>query len=204
MKQFLDEELNTWNITVLTKVPMYRARKEFNFRIKNIKKKGGEIISDPSLNSSKYIFSIKNDILGKNAYFNFKFSTDDISDVESFTFGFCDEMVKWLPNTLITCENEFLKIKNEEVLKVESTDVLSASDDSKNENNSTVVFNEILFSDTSDIGTVLSADESLINSVNIEEKMDLSEPILPVTIEKEQISNTKKKIKNTNSRKKTR
>jgi len=200
MKQFLDKESKTWNITVLTKVPMYSPRKEFNFRIKNIKKKNGEIISDPSLGSSKYVFLIKNDILGKNAYFNFKFSTNDISDIESFTFGFCDEMVKWLSNTLITCENEFLKIKNEEALQAESIDVLNTLD----KDNSTVVFNEILFSDTSEISAILSADESLISSVNIEKKINSPEPILSTAIEKESNLNTKKKIKNTNSRKKTR
>lgn len=111
MNQYLDNNSNTWDIMILKKVPMYRAKKEFNFRIKSIEKINGEVILDPVFLSSKYVFQIKNDILGKNAYFHFKFSINDISDVKKFTFGFCDEMIRWLNETLYVCDNDYLNNK---------------------------------------------------------------------------------------------
>jgi hypothetical protein len=116
MNQYLDSNSNTWDIMILKNVPMYRAKKEFNFRIKSIEKTNGEIILDPVFLSSRYVFQIKNDILGKNAYFHFKFSINDISDVKKFTFGFCDEMIRWLNETLYVCDNDYL---NNRVLKEE-------------------------------------------------------------------------------------
>ena len=109
MKQFLEKESDAWNITLLIKVPLHKFKKEFNFRIKSIEKVDGKIILDPILSSSKYIFSIKNNMLGKIMYFNFKFSLKEIQDIKSFTFGFCDEMVSWLPKSIFSVENEFLK-----------------------------------------------------------------------------------------------
>jgi len=125
MKQYLDKESNTWNIELVTKVPLYSSKKEFNFRIKSVEKINGEIINDPTLHSSKYIFSINKNMLGKNIYFIFKFSKEDINDIKSFTFGFCDEMVRWLPATFLNYENEFLKIKNIETLNLQNCELIS-------------------------------------------------------------------------------
>lgn len=154
MKQYLEKESNTWNIELITKVPLYSSRKEFNFRIKSIEKVNGEIILDPILSSSKYIFSIKNNMLGKNMYFNFKFLTKDISDIKSFTFGFCDEMVRWLPETLLIYENEFLKEKTSEAI----SEIISKEEVTINNN-----FEQILFTDEqkNDISTVALLDKTI-------------------------------------------
>jgi hypothetical protein len=146
MKQYFDKESNTWNIEIITKVPLYSSKKEFNFRIKSVEKINGEIINDPALHSSKYIFSINKNMLGKNMYFNFKFSKEDISDVRSFTFGFCDEMIRWLPKTFLTYENEFLKIKNAEILEEETSKFISQTifEETITINNN---FQQILFAD---------------------------------------------------------
>jgi hypothetical protein len=177
MKQYLEEEKNIWNIELVTKVPLYSSRKEFNFRIKSVEKINGEIINDPALYSSKYIFSINKNMLGKSMYFNFKFSVEDISDVKSFTFGFCDEMVRWLPKTLFTYENEFLKIKNTEILEEveeESSEVIPKIifEETVMINNN---FEQILFTDEqkSDISTIELIDKTIAEEISMKKDSEV-------------------------------
>ena len=177
MKQYLEEERNIWNIELVAKVPLYSSRKEFNFRIKSVEKINGEIINDPTLYSSKYIFSINKNMLGKSMYFNFKFSIEDINDVKSFTFGFCDEMVRWLPKTLLTCENEFLKIKNTKILEEveeKSSEVIPEIifEEALIINNN---FEQILFADEqkSDVNTVAFTDPTVAEEISLKKDSEV-------------------------------
>jgi hypothetical protein len=174
MKQYLEEEKNIWNIELVTKVPLYSSRKEFNFRIKSVEKINGEIINDPALYSSKYIFSINKNMLGKNMYFNFKFSTEDISDVKSFTFGFCDEMVRWLTKTFLTYENEFLKIKNAEILEEETSEVIPQTvfEETITINNN---FQQILFADEqkNDVDPIELIVETIVEEISPKKDLEV-------------------------------
>ena len=177
MKQYLEEERNIWNIELVAKVPLYSSRKEFNFRIKSVEKINGEIINDPTLYSSKYIFSINKNMLGKSMYFNFKFSIEDINDVKSFTFGFCDEMVRWLPKTLLTYENEFLKIKNTKILEEveeKSSEVIPEIifEEALIINNN---FEQILFADEqkSDVNTVAFTDPTVAEEISLKKDSEV-------------------------------
>jgi hypothetical protein len=174
MRQYLEEKSNTWNIEIVTSVPLYSSKKEFNFRIKSVEKTNGEIINDPTLHSSKYIFSINKNMLGKNMYFNFKFSTEDISDVKSFTFGFCDEMVRWLTKTFLTYENEFLKIKNAEILEEETSEVIPQTifEETITINNN---FQQILFADEqkNDVDPIELIVETIVEEISLKKDSEV-------------------------------
>ena len=174
MRQYLEEKSNTWNIEIVTSVPLYSSKKEFNFRIKSVEKTNGEIINDPTLHSSKYIFSINKNMLGKNMYFNFKFSTEDISDVKSFTFGFCDEMVRWLTKTFLTYENEFLKIKNAEILEEETSEVIPQTifEETITINNN---FQQILFADEqkNDVDPIELIVETIVEEISPKKDLEV-------------------------------
>jgi hypothetical protein len=197
MRQYLEEKSNTWNIEIVTSVPLYSSKKEFNFRIKSVEKTNGEIINDPTLHSSKYIFSINKNMLGKNMYFNFKFSTEDISDVKSFTFGFCDEMVRWLTKTFLTYENEFLKIKNAEILEEKTSEVIPQTifEETITINNN---FQQILFADEqkNDVDPIELIVETIVEEISPKKDLEVkNNEVSKVNLLEKKKYNKKSKVK---------
>lgn len=197
MRQYLEEKSNTWNIEIVTSVPLYSSKKEFNFRIKSVEKTNGEIINDPTLHSSKYIFSINKNMLGKNIYFNFKFSTEDISDVKSFTFGFCDEMVRWLTKTFLTYENEFLKIKNAEILEEKTSEVIPQTifEETITINNN---FQQILFADEqkNDVDPIELIVKTIVEEISPKKDLEVkNNEVSKVNLLEKKKYNKKSKVK---------
>jgi hypothetical protein len=87
-----------WHITMWVDMPKYSAstRSVLNFRVKSILNSKEEVVNDPNFENSRYIFNIDKSYLGKKVFFDFAFCTRDIADVRSFTFGLCDEGIRWI------------------------------------------------------------------------------------------------------------
>ncbi len=108
MEQYLDKKDNKWHITFWFNMPRVIIKNKLNFRIKEVVLDDGSIINDPNLNDSSYIFSIPESMLGKNIFFNFSFSQEEISKISEFRIGLCDEKVRWFNND-ISIKNNFIE-----------------------------------------------------------------------------------------------
>jgi hypothetical protein len=109
MEQYLDQKDEKWHITFWFDMPRVIIKNKLNFRIKEIVLEDGSLVSDPKINNSKYIFPIPESILGRNVFFNFNFSPEEISKISEFKIGLCDERVRWFNETIIILKNNFLK-----------------------------------------------------------------------------------------------
>lgn len=116
MNQYLDEKDKKWHISFSVDIPRVLIKNKLNFRLHSVVMKNGDVVRDPSLSSSNYIFSIAPSFMGKKVFFFSYFDTDVIEEVSDFKFGLCDERVRWYENTIISIKNEYLKNEALEII----------------------------------------------------------------------------------------
>lgn len=108
MNQYFDHTTNKYHLTLEVEIPKYLPSRTVNFRIFSITDKSFEIIRDPQLLNSKYIFEMYRSLFGKKVFFNFSFDKYEFEKIRSFNFGLCEEGVRWILKDIIF-ENIFFK-----------------------------------------------------------------------------------------------
>jgi hypothetical protein len=117
MNQYLDEKDGKWHVSLSVDIPRILVKNKLNFRLHSVVMKNGEVVRDPSLSSSRYIFGIAPSFMGKKGFFFSYFEPTEIEEVDQFNFGLCDERVRWYGNTIFSVKNEY--IKNEIIIEPE-------------------------------------------------------------------------------------
>jgi len=120
MEQYLDQKDGRWHITFSTNLPKVIIKNKLNFRLYSVNMINGEVIRDPILKNSSYIFSIPESLNGRSVFFNTSFDINEISNIEEFCFSLCDEKVSW--------SKEKVFIKNEYSNKVINVGNIEAKD----------------------------------------------------------------------------
>lgn len=108
MEQYLDEKDGKWHITMWVDIPNVVIRNKLNFRVHSSLSNDGSVIKDPDFTNSRYKFAIYQGLLGKRLFFNTSFDLTAINDIDTFTFGLCDEGVRWHNSLLFNVKNEFV------------------------------------------------------------------------------------------------
>jgi len=122
MNQYLDEKDGKWHISLSVDIPRILIKNKLNFRLHSIIMKNGEVIRDPSLSSSNYIFGIAPSFMGKKGFFFSYFEPKEIEEIDQFKFGLCDERVRWHESTIISIKNEMpAPISEPELHEVDSS-----------------------------------------------------------------------------------
>jgi hypothetical protein len=106
MNQYLDEKDGKWHVSLSVDIPRILVKNKLNFRLHSVVMKNGEVVRDPSLSSSRYIFGIAPSFMGKKGFFFSYFEPTEIEEVDQFNFGLCDERVRWYESTIIFIKNE--------------------------------------------------------------------------------------------------
>jgi len=106
MNQYLDEKDGKWHVSLSVNIPRILIKNRLNFRLHSVVMKNGEVVRDPSLSSSRYIFGIAPSFMGKKGFFFSYFEPTEIEEVDQFNFGLCDERVRWHESTIISIKNE--------------------------------------------------------------------------------------------------
>lgn len=106
MNQYLDEKDGKWHISLSVDIPRILIKNKLNFRLHSVVMRNGEVIRDPSLSSSNYIFGIAPSFMGKKGFFFSYFEPKEIEEIDQFKFGLCDERVRWHESTIISIKNE--------------------------------------------------------------------------------------------------
>lgn len=103
MNYSVDQKIknNKYCISIRCKIPNLKITQILNFRIYKSILDTDDIIQDPEIPNSNYIFNIKKSML--NSFYAFELSLDinEISKYKSFIIGFCDEFVQWNEQTFI-------------------------------------------------------------------------------------------------------
>jgi hypothetical protein len=124
MNQYLDEKDGKWHISLSVDIPRILVKNKLNFRLHSVVMRNGEVIRDPSLSSSNYIFGIAPSFMGKKGFFFSYFEPKEIEEVDQFNFGLCDERVRWHESTIISIKNEMpAPISEPELHEVDSSSV---------------------------------------------------------------------------------
>jgi hypothetical protein len=124
MNQYLDEKDGKWHVSLSVDIPRILVKNKLNFRLHSVVMKNGEVVRDPSLSSSRYIFGIAPSFMGKKGFFFSYFEPTEIEEVDQFNFGLCDERVRWHESTIISIKNEIpVFASSPEVHKMESLSV---------------------------------------------------------------------------------
>lgn len=111
MNQYFDEKTNKYHITMEVGMPRRSSSRKNNFRIYSITNDSNEIIKDPVLSDSKYVFEIHNHLFGRKVFFKFSFEKNMFEKIKSFNFGLCEEGYGWIFKDIIV-ENNFFIDKN--------------------------------------------------------------------------------------------
>ena len=80
-------------------IPKLQITNILNFRIKSITLLNNEVVNDPQINNSNYIFEIKKSQINKKNDFIFDFDITEMSNIKDIDIGFCDEFVRWYDYT---------------------------------------------------------------------------------------------------------
>ena len=116
-------------ITVSVSIPVLRITDILNLRIRKCTLLNGETVMDPFFKDSVHCFEITNEILGKNKTFEFSFDPNEISNVNYFIIGFCDEHIRWYENTFVTVKanqallNNLLKDSFDKICMLSTWDI---------------------------------------------------------------------------------
>ena len=86
---------NRYKFTISATIPNLQITKILNFRVKSITLLDNQVINDPHIANSNYIFEIKENQVNKNYDFIFDFDITEISNIKNIDIGFCDEFVTW-------------------------------------------------------------------------------------------------------------
>ena len=89
-----------YKFTVSAAIPKLQITKILNFRVKSITLLNNQVVNDPQIANSKYIFEIKETQVNKNYNFIFDFDITEISNIKEIDIGFCDEFVRWYDHTV--------------------------------------------------------------------------------------------------------
>jgi hypothetical protein len=89
-----------YKFTISVSIPKLQITKILNFRVKSITLLNNQVIIDPQINNSNYIFEIKENQINKNYDFIFDFDIIEISNIKDIDIGFCDEFVRWYDQTV--------------------------------------------------------------------------------------------------------
>jgi hypothetical protein len=170
MNQYLDEKDGKWHVSLSVDIPRILVKNKLNFRLHSVVMKNGEVVRDPSLSSSRYIFGIAPSFMGKKGFFFSYFEPTEIEEVDQFNFGLCDERVRWHEITIISIKNEMpAPVSEQEVHKVEYLSVEQELDSAEDIELAKEVISEIHI-DTTDYIDSVSAIEltSQINNLTEE------------------------------------
>lgn len=103
MNYSIDQKIknNKYCISIRCKIPNLKITKILNFRIYKSILEEDDVIKDPEIPNSNYIFNISKSMLNSFYVFEFLFDINEISKYKSFIIGFCDEFVQWNEKTFI-------------------------------------------------------------------------------------------------------
>jgi hypothetical protein len=92
------------------KIPDIKIKNELNFRIFEIKNCDNNVIKDPDISNSYYIYNISRNSIGKFVNINFEFDKNKFENINEIIFDFCDEHIAWRDLKVIYKNN--FNIKN--------------------------------------------------------------------------------------------
>jgi len=103
MNYSIDQKIknNKYCISIRCKIPNLKITQILNFRIYKSILDTDDIIQDPEIPNSNYIFNISKTMLNSSYVFEFLFDINEISKYKSFIIGFCDEFIQWNEQTLV-------------------------------------------------------------------------------------------------------
>lgn len=104
-----------YTISISVDVPVLTITQILNFRVYSATFADWQIIQDPYIQNSSYIFEVGRNALNKRANFEFSFDMLEMSNLRSITVGFCDEMVRWYTDTFVKIDIDQIVIASQPV-----------------------------------------------------------------------------------------
>lgn len=101
---------NRYKIFISLVIPNLEITRILNFRIKSVTLLNNNIINDPDINNSNYIFEISNSMINTECNFIFDFDIFEISNIKNITIGFCNELIRWYEDTFEKINIDLKKI----------------------------------------------------------------------------------------------
>lgn len=111
MNQYFNQNTGKYHLTLEIEIPKHLPSRPVNFRIFSITNRLHEIIRDPKILNSNYVFEIYRYLFGKKVFFNFSFDKNEFENIRSINLGLCEENVSWIFKDIMV-ENVFF-IENE-------------------------------------------------------------------------------------------
>ena len=96
-----NSDLNKYELVVLTIIPDIQIKNDLNFRIFSIKNNNEQIIFDPLIPDSRYVFNLNTNFLNKNVYFIFSFKKEEFENIKEINFGLCHEHISWIIKDIV-------------------------------------------------------------------------------------------------------
>jgi glycosyltransferase involved in cell wall biosynthesis len=103
MNYSVDQKIknNKHSISIRCKIPNLKITQVLNFRIHKSISNTDNVVQDPEIPNSNYIFNISKSMLNSSYIFEFLFDINEISKYKSFIIGFCDEFIQWNEQTFL-------------------------------------------------------------------------------------------------------